>query len=494
MCAEPSTPEISFAIVYDESTGGRYNVDFRGAGVLTVRAEEPRYVFRGAVRKSEANGETAELAIRSDQIWNVVTDGNRVQFATTAGESARKQVWFLFFCRSAQEAEAIASQLPQARLVPPAVEDEFVTKLRALYAGASPWTSITNLIIAVNVVVYIAMGLAGAGWIETESIRPYLLYGANNAALTTQGEWWRAVTCMFLHFGILHLALNMWALYQSGHLVEKLFGRLLFTLVYLGSGIVGSFATLWWHGDEVTSAGASGAVFGVFGGLLGYLLREKHGVPRRVFQPMLKSTLTFAGYNLLFGAIVPHIDNSAHIGGFLGGIVLGWCCAVPLDVEARRRLSLPRLALGTAALAGLVAMGVALAPRYQHQVNIREDLAWSEAMRTSNAAEQQMLARTKTLVARYENDKNAEELTRWIENDALPFYASWLEWVRTFQTTANTDTARQRDLFVRLLQLKVEGLQQLRKDLLAGDSEAFARYAQTQAAIAKTRGESAPEK
>src|SRR4051812_36352504 len=103
MCAEPSTSEISFAIDYDELTGGRYNVDFRGPGTLTVRVDEPRYVFRGLARSSEANGESAELAIRSDQIWNVVTNGNRVQFATTVGGAARKQVWFLFFCRSAEE-------------------------------------------------------------------------------------------------------------------------------------------------------------------------------------------------------------------------------------------------------------------------------------------------------------------------------------------------------------------------------------------------------
>jgi rhomboid protease GluP len=368
-------------------------------------------------------------------------------------------------------------------MVPQVVEDKFVTQLRELYAGASPWSSVTNLIIAVNVLVFVAMGLQGAGWIETASMRPYLLYGANNAALTTHGEWWRVVTCMFLHFGILHLALNMWALYQTGHLIEKLFGRVLFAVVYFGSGMLGSFATIWWHGDQVTSAGASGAVFGVFGGLLGYLWREKHGVPRRVFQPMLKSTLTFAGYNLIFGAVVPHIDNAAHIGGFVGGIILGWCCALPLDRETRRRLTPRKLGVGLGVIALFVVLGVAAAPRFDYDV--REELAWSDAMSAPETAEDQAIARTKTAFARYEKDKNAAALAEWIEKDALPFYEDWLTRTKSFSPPSGSQNAARRDLLVRVLQLKIEGWRQLQRDLRAENPEAFGHYAEVQAAIAK---------
>lgn len=92
---------------------------------------------------------------------------------------------------------------------------------------------------------------------------------------------------MFRHFGILHLCVNMWALFQCGPLVERLQGRLLYGITYLTSGVGGGLLSLGWHGDKIWTAGASGAIFGIYGALLGHLAKERQAVPKAVFQPLI---------------------------------------------------------------------------------------------------------------------------------------------------------------------------------------------------------------
>ena len=104
----------------------------------------------------------------------------------------------------------------------------------------------------------------------------HIRFGSNFGPLTWTGEEWRLLTSAFLHFGIIHIALNMYALYQGGALVERLFGSTRFALIYLLSALAGSVASGWWDPLR-NSAGASGAIFGVYGALLAFLA----GAPRR---------------------------------------------------------------------------------------------------------------------------------------------------------------------------------------------------------------------
>jgi len=190
--------------------------------------------------------------------------------------------------------------------------------------------SVTGVIVALNIAVFVLMaGFLGAGWVEVTDMTPYVRYGANNAAVTMHGQWWRLITSMFMHYGVIHLALNMWALLQAGNLVERLQGRVLYALTYLGSGIGGGLLSIAWHGDKIWSAGASGAIFGVYGALLGRTYRDRLALPKAVLQPLMKSTVIFAGYNLLYGMVNPGIDNADHIGGLATGIALGWLTAPP---------------------------------------------------------------------------------------------------------------------------------------------------------------------
>ncbi len=132
---------------------------------------------------------------------------------------------------------------------------------------------------------------------------------------------------MFLHDGFLHILFNGWALYQLGSLFELWLGSSRLFATYFLSGIAGSFASVLWNtfgrGDlERPSVGASGAIFGLLGGLIAFLLRR-----RSRLTPLAKSLLTqllfWAGLNLFLGATFPLIDNAAHIGGLVAGLAIG---------------------------------------------------------------------------------------------------------------------------------------------------------------------------
>jgi len=179
----------------------------------------------------------------------------------------------------------------------------------------------------VNVVIFLAM-LASSRSLSPTSAT-VLAFGANFGPKTLHGEWWRLFASMFLHFNILHIGLNMWALANLGQLMERLAGNLGFLLLYLVSGLLGSVASVAWN-PGVMSAGASGAVFGVGGALLGFLLWRRHSIPVPVLVPLRNSMFSFIGYNVVFGFLMPGIDNAAHLGGLAGGIGCGMLLSHPL--------------------------------------------------------------------------------------------------------------------------------------------------------------------
>ena len=145
-----------------------------------------------------------------------------------------------------------------------AASDEALAADQGLFGqrlvAATPRVWVTHLLVFANVAVFLAMLADGAGLFESNSA-VHLRWGANFGPVTKEGEWWRLAACTFLHFGLVHLAMNMWALWGAGGLVERLYGNLAFLSIYLFAGLTGSFASLYWNADKVVSAGASGAVF-----------------------------------------------------------------------------------------------------------------------------------------------------------------------------------------------------------------------------------------
>ena len=180
---------------------------------------------------------------------------------------------------------------------------------------------ITTALVGLNVLVFIAMAVKGVSPVSPNTLQ-LLNWGADFGPLSLTTQPWRILTSNYLHIGIVHIALNMWCLWNLGFLAERIFEPVTYILTYTACGIAGSLASLWLH-PLVVGAGASGAIFGLAGALIAALYLGHLPVPKSAVQGTLKSLLTFAGYNLFFGSVVPGIDNSAHIGGLLMGLAVG---------------------------------------------------------------------------------------------------------------------------------------------------------------------------
>ena len=202
---------------------------------------------------------------------------------------------------------------------------------------ATPYALVTPMLIALNVAIFVVMVARGV-----DPMHPgggeLLPWGANYGPLTTHGQSWRLLTAMFLHFGIVHLATNMLVLWNVGALTERLFGRAAFTALYFLSGIAGSLASVLWHPAGI-SAGASGAIFGVCGGLLAMLLVGRGVMPSEFVVNLMTRGGSLVLINLLYGFVDTHIDMTAHLGGLIGGLVIGSALAVAeaADLAAARR-------------------------------------------------------------------------------------------------------------------------------------------------------------
>ncbi len=186
------------------------------------------------------------------------------------------------------------------------------------------------------------------------SIQVLLALGANNGErVAFHHEAWRLFSCMFLHGGVLHLLMNVWCLLAVGPIVERFFGRFAFAALYLLAGLGGSIASLWYH-PVITSVGASGAVFGLFGGLLGFLAVRRKEVPASVLRPMGSRVLVLIGISIFLGMIRPGIDNAAH----LGGLATGFLAGLLLTLAAPERAGGLTRAVGR--LTVIVALGLGL--------------------------------------------------------------------------------------------------------------------------------------
>ncbi len=179
---------------------------------------------------------------------------------------------------------------------------------------------VTLVIFGINIAVFLGMALAGVSITDPTS-QELLHWGANYGQWTLSGDWWRLVSSMFLHIGVIHIALNMWCLWSLGMLCESLYGPWTFAAVYLICGVGGSLASIAWHPYGV-SAGASGAIFGIAGALIASLKFGEFSLPRSLVSSQLSSLVGFLAYSLIFGAISGRTDNAAHAGGLVTGLVL----------------------------------------------------------------------------------------------------------------------------------------------------------------------------
>ncbi|MGE5394304.1 MAG: rhomboid family intramembrane serine protease [Candidatus Saccharibacteria bacterium] len=180
---------------------------------------------------------------------------------------------------------------------------------------------ISPILININILVFILMVLSGVHFLMPDS-QSLIDWGANFRPVTLEGQGWRLLTACFLHIGILHLLMNMYALVYIGLLLEPYLGKTRFLAAYLITGIASSLVSLCWH-DVTISAGASGAIFGMYGVFLALLTTNV--LSKSLKKALMTSILFFVGYNLMNG-LKPDsgIDNAAHIGGLLSGLLIGY--------------------------------------------------------------------------------------------------------------------------------------------------------------------------
>jgi rhomboid protease GluP len=177
----------------------------------------------------------------------------------------------------------------------------------------------TALLLDLNILVFILMSLYGAS-LMNPSADNLLAWGANYKPLTLAGEGWRLLTSCFVHIGVMHLLMNMYALLYIGYVLEPILGNIRFISAYIMTGLLASLNSLWWH-DLSVSAGASGAIFGLYGVFLALLTTSI--VEKSTRKPLFISIAIFIIYNLMNG-LKEGVDNAAHIGGILSGIVIGY--------------------------------------------------------------------------------------------------------------------------------------------------------------------------
>ena len=190
---------------------------------------------------------------------------------------------------------------------------------------------ITYVIIGLCFFIFALMYILGSG---SENVATLVNFGANSYELVRNGEIYRLFTCIFLHIGIIHLLCNMYALYVLGRQLEGFLGKIKYSLVFLGSGIVGSMLSIVINESSI-SAGASGAIFGLLGSLLyfGYHYRLYLG---NVLKTQIMPVIII---NLLIGFALPGIDVFAHLGGLVAGYVLTMALGIPGKVRKQDRIN-----------------------------------------------------------------------------------------------------------------------------------------------------------
>jgi membrane associated rhomboid family serine protease/Flp pilus assembly protein TadD len=220
----------------------------------------------------------------------------------------------------------------------------------------TPSFLITTILIGLNALVFVIMVLRGVSPF-LPSPQQAIAFGADVGRLTLNGQWWRLVTSMFVHFGIVHIGLNMWCLWNLGRAAEQLMGRVSYLLAYFVSGIFASIVSVYWH-PMAAGAGASGAIFGMAGVLVSYVYLKKTPSHLQINSRMLGSLGTFIAYNLAFGAL-PGISNAAHIGGLVMGLAVGAVLPAASASEPARRTRLSLVVI----LSAIVLVGSAIAAK-----------------------------------------------------------------------------------------------------------------------------------
>ncbi len=321
---------------------------------------------------------------------------------------------------------------------------------------------VTQVLIAANLLVFVVMLGFGAGiWHTSNSIQ--LDWGANFGPATKDGEWWRLGSALFLHFGLFHLAMNMLSLWDGGRLVERMYGPARFSLIYLVSGLGGNLLSLVTQGDGAVSGGASGAIFGVYGALMVYLWRERGDLNPAEFKWLFWGAAGFSVVTIVLGLQITGIDNAAHIGGLLAGILSGIALARTHAPRERQRW----LAAGVL-ISSLVWLITNIpAPRYRWSEELLARGEISEFL----GADARISARWGSILSRAGEHRSFDELAGRIENEVSGPYASSFEQLTRIRLDAAAPSAAALESLRKYAELRRDASRALVEGLRAKDRQ-----------------------
>ena len=334
-------------------------------------------------------------------------------------------------------------------------------KITDLMHGRLALTPVTVLLVCVNLSVFGVMLFYGGGfWHSPNDVQ--VAWGAGFGPATKDGEWWRLASAMFLHFGLVHLVMNMVALVEAGRLVERLYGSGRFVVIYFASGLTGNLASLIVQGDQAIAGGASGAVFGVYGALLVCLWRERCQVDVTEFRWLFGGAALFTAVTIALGLFITGIDNAAHIGGLLSGALVGAVLARRLSADSPAHNRSRWVAAIVHGLAVLVLLYRIPAPTYswQEEKHAREEI-------------RQFLADDKRIMERWQNILNKsrqtgasfEQLAGEVESEIASEYRQHLEQLSALDLDPAAPSSTTVEILRKYSQLRSEASQALAEGL-----------------------------
>ncbi len=191
---------------------------------------------------------------------------------------------------------------------------------------------LTYILILINIIVFALMYIYGNG---SEDINTLINFGANYTPLVKYGQYYRLLTSAFLHIGAIHLIFNMYALYIAGSQIEYVYGKIKYIIIYLFSAFMGSLFTIALSSENVVSAGASGAIFGLFGSLLYFGYNYRGYIGNAIISQLVPVIIL----NLVIGFSNPNIGNAAHIGGLIGGYIISMALGANINEENKNKIN-----------------------------------------------------------------------------------------------------------------------------------------------------------
>lgn len=354
----------------------------------------------------------------------------------------------------------------------PTVPAEFPEALLARLRRQTPRIWLSFVLIAANIGVFLAMLASGAGlWHSPNEIQ--LAWGANFAPATRDGEYWRLGSALFLHFGLIHLSLNMWALWDGGQYVERFFGPLRFIAIYLLSGLAGNLLSLVMQGNQAVSGGASGAIFGIYGALVAALWFSRQDIHTREFRWLFWGAIGFTGATLGLGLMIRGVDNYAHAGGMATGVLLGAMLVRPLGGASAILSGRVRIA-ATLMLCGAIVLLVNHIPEPRYRWS--DETQARQSIRQFIDTEAEIGQHWQSLLAQGKRDElTFEQVADRIDSDIAERYEESFEQLSRVQVTPGLPSGPAVRNLQAYAELRRNALRTLADGLRAHDTEQIKR-------------------